>query len=600
MFLPDESLNRVAKFAPDFWAWRMVVIRFKSLSESVKSQLEKVTKKNAFYQQDERDIIPRLLMEYDFGVLTEDKDAQDLKSSLKSQLGFSFYKSDNLDIAKSMLTEAIEEDSSLTSISKANIYFCLGRIELRQDHDDHALNLFNRSIAEFEGFEEGQFRSYLKSFFKKAIAFWSTSYRLTKRYRKPLANLTRRTRLDLGQYRLANSHIVKRFGKTIAVFLDAVEFDRNYTRALANRGAAYGAMKRYSEALADLDKAIEIKPDYTWAFAGRGITYRLMKNYSEALDDFDRAIQIDPEYKWAITQRGFTYQLMERYSEALTDFDRAIQIDPEYKWAIAQRGFTYQLMERYSEALADFDHAIELAPEYDWAIAQRGFTYRLIERYSEALADFDWAIQLDPEDKWVISKRGQTYRLIERYSEALADFDRAVELDPEYEWAIAQRSFTYLLMHRFEKALEECHRAIELGLNNDLIYCVQAIVYLALQKSDEAEAAIAKVIALAEEDYEKDSEDTDNIFGLAIFHLINKDLEQSQNFYQEAISKDPSSLKIREAIYDLKMLLKVLPGYPGAEEMQSYLNGVLDQHRDTHLEASHSSTDTADSQGPLS
>ena len=36
IFLPDESLRRLAEFAPDFWAWRMAVIRFESVPDTVR------------------------------------------------------------------------------------------------------------------------------------------------------------------------------------------------------------------------------------------------------------------------------------------------------------------------------------------------------------------------------------------------------------------------------------------------------------------------------------------------------------------------------------------------------------------------------------
>lgn len=40
IFLPDKSLSRLAEFAPDFWAWRKVVIRFKSSLETVQSKVK--------------------------------------------------------------------------------------------------------------------------------------------------------------------------------------------------------------------------------------------------------------------------------------------------------------------------------------------------------------------------------------------------------------------------------------------------------------------------------------------------------------------------------------------------------------------------------
>jgi hypothetical protein len=71
LVLPDYSLTRVTKYAPDFWAWRYMVFRFKTTTQ-VKEQVIDQTSQNrnllesyTFPEKRERiDLLERLLMEY--------------------------------------------------------------------------------------------------------------------------------------------------------------------------------------------------------------------------------------------------------------------------------------------------------------------------------------------------------------------------------------------------------------------------------------------------------------------------------------------------------------------------------------------------------
>lgn len=40
LFLPDYALTRLAQYAPDFWAWRRGIFRFKTASDSLQQSLE--------------------------------------------------------------------------------------------------------------------------------------------------------------------------------------------------------------------------------------------------------------------------------------------------------------------------------------------------------------------------------------------------------------------------------------------------------------------------------------------------------------------------------------------------------------------------------
>jgi len=729
IFLPDESLRRLAEFAPDFWAWRMAVVRFKSVAESVRSrvrqfvgQSDKInvalaqdTSHRALDSQIKRDIIPRLLMEYESGDLGQDEELKSFKSELMTDLGIVLYDDDNLNVAKDILKKTLAAgDFRESTLTKPQAYCYLGAIERRQSNYREALKLLNKSI---EGFEQKRHSDYQKglaraianrgatyreieqysealSDFKRAIELepedkWAIAqrgetYQLMERYPEAIADFNRAVEIDPeDEWAIAirgeTYQLMERYPEAIADFNLAIELDPEYQQVIAIRGETYRLMKCYAEAIADFNRAIELDSEDEWATASRGKTYQLMECYSEAIADLNRAIELDPEYKWAIAQRGITYRLIERYAEAIIDFNRAIELDPKYrdaivirgetyqvtgryteaitdfsraielapehmllianrgityqfmgryaeaitdlnrvikldpgcKGAIATRGKTHQLMERYSEAIADLNRAIELDPEYKEAIATRGETYRLMERYPEAITDFDRVIELDPECKWAIAQRGVTYQLMERYLEAITDFDKAIEIDSEYGWVIAHRGQVYYLIHEYQQALTDFDTAARLGnknywrvhkrgeLNlllgaqeealrdfesslklkpeNDWALYMRSLAHKTLNKTENATADIQQAITLAQQTYEADSQDSRNTFNLAIYHLVVGNPDKAKRLSQEAISKSTPNIYIKEAIRDLEDLLTVLPNFPTAGDLYSFLQTSLSQ-----------------------
>ena len=615
VFLPDYSLTRVAKFAPDFWAWRMAVIRFESSSRTVKSNLNhqlthilrrkdlrgndssprgfqpilglnfshfkshanqlirlnsqselNETKENIFESVDsyaKRDIIPRLLMEYEVGSLAQDEDAKSFKVDLITELGITLYDDDDFDIAKDILMQALEaENSEQSTISKPKAHCYLGIIERQQNNYEHALDLLSQAIAEFEGLEENQLYPDLKEWLKKVIANRGITYWLMEHYPEAIADLTRAIEIDPDDdWAIANRGVTYRlmehYPEAITDLSHAIEIDPEYDWAIVNRGITYRQMDRYSEALADFNRAIELDPDYKWAIANRGMTYRWMECYPEAIADLNRAIELDSEYKWAISNRGLTYWLMEHYSEAIADFNRAIELDPDDDWAIAWRGETYRGMKQYLNALADLNRAVELDSQSSFNLASRGQVNKSLQHYEAAIKDFDGAIKLDVESAWKFVERGETYRLMERYPEAIADLNRAIEIDPEYKWAIVNRGFTYQLMERYPEALADFNRTIALDPNYERAIVSRGATYQLMERYPEAITDLNRAIEI----------DPDHKWWIAYRGFIYQQMERYPEAiadFNRAIELDPDD----ELIAERGKTYRLMEHY--AEALQDY------------------------------
>ncbi|MBE9006604.1 tetratricopeptide repeat protein [Fortiea sp. LEGE XX443] len=413
-----------------------------------------------------------------------------------------------------------------------------------------------------------------------AIAQRGLTYQSMQRYQEALQNFDRAIELNpKSDWAIANRgetyRLMQRYQEALQDFDHAIELNPKSDWAIAQRGLTYQSMQRYQEALQDFDHAIELNPNLDGAIRERGETYRLMQRYQEALQDFDRAIELNPKSDWAIAQRGLTYQSMERYPEALQDFNRAIELNPQLDWGITNRGLIYKSMGLYQEALQDFNRAIELNPNLDGAITGRGDIYRLKHRYQEALQDFDLAIELNPKLDWAIAQRGLTYQSMERYQEALQDFDCAIELNPKLDWAIAGRGQTYQSMKRYQEALQDFNIAINLNIQNDWCLYRRALTYIAINQKNKSQADLALAINIAQQRYEKDAYNWQNVFNLAIYYLADEYTKPAEELYHHALFHCPLVELKFEAIQDLNELLTIFPNHVQAQGMRQLLQSSL-------------------------
>jgi tetratricopeptide (TPR) repeat protein len=245
---------------------------------------------------------------------------------------------------------------------------------------------------------------------------------------------------------------------------------------------------------------------------------------------------------------------------------------------------------RYEEAIASYDRAVDIKPNYGKALANRGDTYRRLGQHELAIADFNRAIELKPDYTWAIAHRGQTYSQLQHYETALHDLDRALDIDPDYTWAIGFRGELYLWLHRYDKAIEVFNQKLNKNPDNDWTHYLRA---LALAKTsgvdavldahhpaaanlpERVEPAIAdltQAIQLAQTAREKDPDDWQNTFNLALYYLAAGHSPEAQALYESGLSLAPAWL-ISMAYRDLRDYLQLFP----ADNMAQYWCDRLQQ-----------------------
>ncbi|MEB3312000.1 MAG: tetratricopeptide repeat protein [Snowella sp.] len=155
LVLPDYSLTRVAKYAPDFWAWRYMVFRFKT-TKQVKEQAIDQTLQNrnllesyTLPEKRERiDLLERLLMEYcpSGQALTEENRIPYIQ--VLQDLGICYRSHGVWDKAKGLLNEALllTENQEPLEAWQASILHELAWIYDDQGEKETAIALYQQSL----------------------------------------------------------------------------------------------------------------------------------------------------------------------------------------------------------------------------------------------------------------------------------------------------------------------------------------------------------------------------------------------------------------------------------------------------------------------
>lgn len=330
----------------------------------------------------------------------------------------------------------------------------------------------------------------------------------------------------------------------VSIFTDLLEhpdLDSKWrSLALFRRGSAYRLLHRNEEALKDLNEALILSPNHAPSLATRGTTFHALEQHEKALQDLNKAIDLDPKNGWALVRRGWTYNSLQQYDKALADFNKALDLNPQDVWAMASKGEAYYFLKQYDDALAACNQAVEgmeFTEGHEWILRDRAMLLHKLGRYEEAIKDLDRVIESTPQFAFIWLRRGEACLMLRNYESALADFDHAANLMSQKDWCFYNRALTYL----------------------------------ALNQPDTAKSNLDHAIRLAQQKYKDNPDNHRNTFNLAIYHVVANDIEQSKQFYGEALRRGASQSQIQESIQDLENFLKVFPNNQTARQIREAL-----------------------------
>ena len=370
--LPDYAINRLAKFAPDFWAWRSGVFRFKTLEKTrenaITQTLEshiKIDRVEPQEKQERIEILQSLLMEYKpTGEQTNDGNLRRY-SNILLELGTAYisqhkpktareYLEAALQIAEKLAKEALQNAEKLADVNfKRQVLNKIGdafaeerefetAIDYYQQGLDIARKLKNRDYEGYALFNLGNACFNLRQFLE-AKEYYQQCLEIAQElndHRKQAGTYHQLGMVaqEMGEYAQARDY----YQQALDIFS---EFGDRYSQASTYHqlGMVAQEMREYAQARDYYQQAlaidIEFRDRYEEAktYHNLGYVAEEMREYAQARDYYRQSLAIFIEFKDRYSQAltyhclGTLAETQEDYTEARVNLQTALEIYIEYK-----------------------------------------------------------------------------------------------------------------------------------------------------------------------------------------------------------------------------------------------------------------------------
>jgi tetratricopeptide (TPR) repeat protein len=358
--LPDYAISRLAKFAPDFWAWKSGLFRFKttelSRDRAIANTLNADTNIERLptpEQQERIDLLHSLLMEYNpTGEIPSPEHLRNCGNIL-NELGKAYLSQHKPIQAREYLAKAGEIIKKFPDYSlQIEVINQLGE-SYRQQRQFENANSYHQQALDIAEKQEN----------RRAVAN-------ALRY---LGNVS----LDMRQFHQARDY----YQQALEIF---IEFGDRYSsaRTYHNLGIVAQELRQYDQARDYYQQALEIFIEFGDRYSSASTYHNLgyvaqqLREYDQARDYYQQALEIFIEfgdrYLSASTYQnlGMVAQELRQYDQARDYYQQALEICIEFgdRYSSARTyaalGLFAQAQENYAEARANLQTALEIYVEY--------------------------------------------------------------------------------------------------------------------------------------------------------------------------------------------------------------------------------------------
>ncbi|MFN8951434.1 MAG: tetratricopeptide repeat protein [Aphanizomenon sp.] len=358
--LPDYAINRLAKFAPDFWAWRSGVFRFKTLEKTRENAITQTLESNIEIdrvepqeKQERIEILQSLLMEYK--PTSEKTNDGNLRryTNILLELGTAYISQHQAKTAREYLAEALQIADKLADINfKRQVLNKIGDAFAEERKFEKAINYYQQSLDIAQELKNRNHQSY--SLFRLGNAYFHLRQFLEAR---------------------------KYYQQCLEIYQELDDHD-NQANTYHNLGIVAQEMREYAQARDFYQLAlsifIEFGDRYSQArtYHNLGIVAQKMREYAQARDFYQQALAIYIEFGDRYEQAGTYHNLgivaqeMGEYAQARNFYQQALAIRIEFgdRYSQAstygQLGLLAEAQEDYTEARTNLQKALEIFIEY--------------------------------------------------------------------------------------------------------------------------------------------------------------------------------------------------------------------------------------------
>ena len=288
--------------------------------------------------------------------------------------------------------------------------------------------------------------------------------------RKGVEQLEQALKLDpnlaTAYYNLAYAQADEKPYDAVALYLEAIKLNPEYVDAYSGLGLVLTesvSPARPDEALEKLNRAIELDKSFAPAYANRALAWASKGDFKRAIADGEAGVRLyenlsqarrgcgNFKHRQALAYNnlGWFYEKEMNYPAAVANYDKATQLDPDFHYAYTGKGDALRKAGRSRAALAAYEVVIR-EPRADensrvTAYAGAGEVFRALGRLDEALAAYQSVLgspKADEEKRFAAYKGGGEALLRRSRGRAPAErrgdlelsvsmFDEALKIRPD-------------------------------------------------------------------------------------------------------------------------------------------------------------------------
>jgi tetratricopeptide (TPR) repeat protein len=399
--LPDYAITRLARFAPDFWAWKSGIFRFKTTQATKDYAIAQtanadnaigITRLATPEEQERIDLLERLLMDYKPTGHQATSDNVRKCSNILHQLGVAYLNQNNPEKAREYLEEAVKLLNGEESVFQAEVLNTLGKAYYQQMKFDKAIDCYQKSLGISQNIENRRGEdvslfnlgnTYLElRQFQQARDFYQQcleiEQQLGDRYScaSTYHNLGRVAE-ELREYEQARAY----YQQALDIYL---EFGDRYSCACTYHqlGRVAEELRDYEQARAYYQQALDIYLEFGDRYSSASTYHQLgniaylLRRFEEAQRYYQQALEIfiefGDQYNQAHTfhQFGRISQDLQELEKARHYYQRALEIKIEYGERYAQASTYYclgtlaEVQKNYAEARTNLQKALEIYIEF--------------------------------------------------------------------------------------------------------------------------------------------------------------------------------------------------------------------------------------------
>ena len=358
--LPDYAITRFAKYAPDFWAWKSGLFKFKTAQETRDFAVAKTIGSDRILgnylkpeKQERIDLLHRLLMEYSpSGIVPESNPNVLGQINVLNELGVAYR-------SLSKFNQAIEFDRQALELSQkigdqnsaANAFNNLGNTYSRLGQYQQAICFYQQSleIKRAIGDRTGEASSLnglgnaYQSLgqYQQAIQFHQQSLEI----KRAIGNLNGEASSFgnlgivydcLGQYQEA----IYSYQQSLAIFREIGDYNGE-ANSLGNLGTSFRALGEYQQAIQffhqqlDISRKIGNRDGEANSLDNLGIAFHFLGHYQQAIQFFQQSVEIFREVgnlrgeASALNNLGHTLETLNLKSDSMEALTASRQIFEE-------------------------------------------------------------------------------------------------------------------------------------------------------------------------------------------------------------------------------------------------------------------------------